>query len=148
MKVKGKDPTLKRFSIDQPQGFHWDIVLCLALSLIAIVLRAGPLGPWSLWRDDAWQALAARAGTWAQAARIGQTAPGFSVLLSFWLMLTGFSSLAAQALPFVAGVAGAPFAYLLAKRCGRGRATLPELKRTPPTPSTRRLTSGHRRRSD
>lgn len=112
----------KGFWVFAARNFHWDVVLCLALIPIAIVLRAGPLGPWSLWRDDAWQALAAKAGTWAEAARIGQTAPGFSVLLTFWLMLAGFSSVAAQALPFVAGVAGAPLAYLLAKRCGFGMA--------------------------
>src|SRR5262249_7205936 len=51
-------------------------------------------------------------------ARMGQAAPGFSVLLKLWLSLTGLSSMAAQTLPFAAGVAAAPLAYLVARRIG------------------------------
>lgn len=119
--MSGSNPTSQQTDI-RPTLTHWDVLLCFALSVIAVVLRYSPLAPWSLWRDDAWQALVIRADSWTTVARIGQTAPGFSVLLSLWLMLTGFSSAAAQALPFLAGVAAAPLVYLLARRCGFGMA--------------------------
>ncbi|HEX9867729.1 MAG TPA: glycosyltransferase family 39 protein [Candidatus Tectomicrobia bacterium] len=101
-----------------PRQLAW----CVALLVTSVVLRVGGLGPPSLWRDDAWQALVARTDSWSDIVRIGQTAPGFSLLLWLWLKLTGLSSLAAQALPFVAGIAAAPFAYLLAARAGFGTA--------------------------
>ena len=101
-----------------PRRLAW----CVALLGTSVVLRVGGLGPTSLWRDDAWQALVARTDSWSDIVRIGQTPPGFSLLLWLWLTLTGLSSLAAQALPFVAGVAAAPFVYLLAARAGFGTA--------------------------
>jgi len=101
---------------------RWDIAWCFVLILIAIALRGGALGPSSLWRDDAWQALVVRTNNWAEVARIGVTAPGFAMLLKLWLCVVGFSSTAAQALPFAAGVAAAPLGYLLAKRIGFGMA--------------------------
>src|SRR5215470_587313 len=95
-----------------------DVAWCIGLTLLGALLRARALSPPSLWRDDAWQALVVRVDSWGDVARMGQSAPGFSVLLKLWLSLTGFSSIAAQALPFAAGVAAAPLAYLVARRIG------------------------------
>jgi hypothetical protein len=95
-----------------------DVAWCIGLTLLSALLRARALSPPSLWRDDAWQALVVRVDSWGDVARMGQSAPGFSVLLKLWLSLTGFSSLAAQTLPFAAGVVAAPFAYVVARRIG------------------------------
>ena len=95
-----------------------DVAWCIGLTLLSALLRVSALSPPSLWRDDAWQALVVRVDSWGDVARMGQSAPGFSVLLKLWLSLIGFSSMAAQTLPFAAGVAAAPFAYLVARRIG------------------------------
>jgi len=95
-----------------------DVAWCIGLTLLAALLRVSALSPPSLWRDDAWQALVVRVDSWGDVARMGQSAPGFSVLLKLWLSLTGFSSMAAQTLPFAAGVAAAPLAYLVARWIG------------------------------
>jgi hypothetical protein len=99
-----------------------DVAWCIGLTVLAALLRVSALSPPSLWRDDAWQALVVRVDRWDDIARMGQSAPGFSVLLKLWLSLVGFSSMAAQTLPFVAGVGSAPFAYLVARRIGLGTA--------------------------
>lgn len=95
-----------------------DVAWCSGLTILAAMLRVSALSPPSLCRDDAWQALVVRADSWGDVTGMGQAAPGFSVLLKLWLSLTGFSSMAAQTLPFAAGVVAAPFAYLVARRIG------------------------------
>lgn len=88
----------------------------LALLVLGIRLRAGTLGPSSLWLDDAWAALIARADTPHEVFLMGVTAPGFGLLLKGWLAVAGTSSPAAQALPFVFGLLGAPLVYLVGLR--------------------------------
>src|SRR5262245_6792395 len=90
-----------------PMTRRADVASCSGLRVLAVWLPVGALSPPSLWRDDAWQALVVRVDRWDDIGRMGQSAPGFSVLLQLWLSLVGFSSMAAQTLPFAAGVAAA-----------------------------------------
>src|SRR5215813_3880416 len=97
---------------------YLNFACCFGLVGIAILLRVGALAPHSLWRDDAWQTLVIKAENWQQVARMGLTGPGFAIFLAVWLGAIGFSSLAAQIVPFVAGIAGPSFVFLLARRLG------------------------------
>ncbi len=99
-----------------------DLAVVAALVALSWVLRAGPLGPSSLWLDDAWVAVVHRVDTLGEVRLVGFTSPGFALLLRFVLRAVGPSELAAQALPFAAGVAAAPLAYLVALRVPVRRA--------------------------
>lgn len=113
---------------EPPPGWpHRLLVLgaLLAVVVVGAVLRAGPLGPSSLWLDDAAPALALRADGLHGVLVTGMTAPGFALLLRGVFAVAGFSELAAQALPFALGVLGAPLAWWAARRGGlRGGAVL------------------------
>jgi hypothetical protein len=93
-----------------------DGLLLLAVTALAVWLRLEPLGPSSLWLDDAWVAVAHRVDTLAELRAVGVSAPGFVVLLRAWLLLVGYSETAAQLLPFVAGVAAPGLLYLVVVR--------------------------------
>lgn len=99
-----------------------DAVLLAALAVAAAVLRIGPIGPSSLWLDDAWTALVVRAESWGQAVDLTITAPGFGLLLRAWLSLVGFSETAAQLPALAFAVLGPPTVYLVARRARLGRA--------------------------
>jgi len=102
-------------------GGRNDLLAVSGLVLGAAALRLGPLGPSSLWFDDAWVGLAVRAATPFEVALTGLTSPGFAFLLATVAAPFGTSTLAAQLLPFAAGVA-APFAgWWLARSLGLGR---------------------------
>lgn len=99
-----------------------DLLVASALLVGGVLLRHRPLGPSSLWLDDAWVALGAvRADGIGEVVISGMTAPGFSVLLSGWLAVTGFSATAAQALPFLLAVVAAPVLYSAVVRLGGPR---------------------------
>ena len=98
-----------------------DVVVVAVLLAAGAALRAGALGPSSLWLDDAWLALAGRASGLQEVAMVGATAPGFAALLAGLLAVAGFSEVVAQALPFALGVAAAPALYLVARRMGLAR---------------------------
>jgi 4-amino-4-deoxy-L-arabinose transferase-like glycosyltransferase len=91
------------------------------LAAAGALMRVGPLGPSSLWLDDAWLALAGKADGVEELVTVGVTAPGLSAALAGMFSLFGFSSLASQALPFLLGVAAAPVLYLVARRLGLRR---------------------------
>lgn len=97
-----------------------DGVVVAILLAAAVALSAPALGPTSLWLDDAWIAMVHRVSELGDVLDIGLTAPGFALLLKGWFALVGFSETAAQALPFVAGVAVPPVVYLVGRRIGLG----------------------------
>jgi hypothetical protein len=92
-----------------------DVLVAIALLVVAAFLRAGPLTPSSLWIDDAWIGLVTRADGLGDVWLVGVTAPGFALLLAGVLGLVGFSEGAALALPFALGVAGPTVLYLAAR---------------------------------
>ncbi|HVL97947.1 MAG TPA: hypothetical protein VM324_01470 [Egibacteraceae bacterium] len=98
-----------------------DGVVAVLLATGAAALRAGPLGPSSLWLDDAWTALVVRADSVAEAAALAVTAPGFGLLLRAWLQAVGFSETAAQLPPFAFAVLGPPAVYLVGVTVGLRR---------------------------
>ena len=95
-----------------------DAGVALALLVLSVVVRAGGLGPSSLWLDDAWVALATRAEGIGEVVMVGSTAPGFVALVALVAGLAGSSELGAQLVPFAFGVVAAPALYLLARRLG------------------------------
>lgn len=86
------------------------VVLCV----VAGVVRAGPLGPSSLWLDDAWVALVSKTSGVSDTFMVGLTGPGFAFLLKGWLAVVGFSETAAQLPAFFFGVVGPGLLYLVA----------------------------------
>jgi hypothetical protein len=106
----------------EPRGWLLDAVLVLGVTAAAVWLRVEPLGPSSLWLDDAWVAIVYRTEGLTELRYVGFAAPGFVVVLRAWLGLVGFSETAAQTLPFVAGVAAPGLAYLVGRRFGWHRA--------------------------
>jgi hypothetical protein len=111
-----KPPTERR-----RQSLLWDAAAAVLLTALAIVLRLRPLGPSSLWFDDAWAALVVRAHTLHDVLLAGATAPGYAVVLKGWTWVAGFSELKAQMPALVAGVLAPPtlFLVLRARRVGR-----------------------------
>lgn len=92
------------------------LTVLLGLGAVGALLRITGLGPSSLWLDDAWVALSWRADTADELLMVGVTAPGFVLLERTVFAAVGFSAVAAQAIPFVAGVLGGPVVFLTARR--------------------------------
>jgi hypothetical protein len=88
--------------------------VALALCVVAGIVRAGPLGPSSLWLDDAWVALVSKTTGVSDTFMVGLTGPGFAFLLKGWLALVGFSESAAQLPAFVFAVLAPGVLYLVA----------------------------------
>ena len=99
-----------------------DAGLLLGLAAVAAALRLPPLGTEALWVDDHWIALVSRADTPAEVALLGLTAPGFAAVLGLLFAAVGFAEPVAQLPAFVAGVAGPPLLYGVARRLGVARA--------------------------
>lgn len=102
---------------------RWDIVVAVLVVAGAAWLRHRPLGPPSLWTDDAWPALVVKV-PWTGIAKIGLTAPGFVAGLKVWLHFTGFSETKAQSMAFVFGIAAPALMWILCvtRRLGRPAA--------------------------
>lgn len=98
-----------------------DVGVAAVLALVAALVRLPALGPSSLWLDDAWVALVARADGPADVWRVAVTAPGHTVALATWLRTVGFSETAAQLPAFAAGALGPAVAFVVARRLGRSR---------------------------
>jgi hypothetical protein len=109
------------------RGF-WSVDTLAVVSLVATAaaLRVEPLGPHSLWLDDAWVSLLSKVHTVSDVRRISVASPGFVALLKTWFGVVGFSSLRAQTPAFLFGIFGPPALYLTARswRLGRGAALL------------------------
>ena len=91
------------------------------LIAVGAALRRPALGPSSYWLDDAWVALASRAGSAADFADTAFTAPLFNHLTGLILRLADGHALAGQAVPFAAGSALAGLAYWGLRALGAGR---------------------------
>jgi hypothetical protein len=98
-----------------------DVAVLVGLAAVSGALRVDPLGPESLWLDDAWIALAHKAESVRELALVGLTAPGFAAIFNGWIGLVGFSSVKAQLLPFLFGVAAPPALYVALVRRGVSR---------------------------
>ncbi len=72
-----------------------------------------------LWRDDAWVAMGSRVST-GTALRMGATAPGFTLIERWWILLHPGSSSWAQALPVALGLIGIVTMFALARYLGLG----------------------------
>jgi hypothetical protein len=99
-----------------------DLGIAVALVLLAGGLRVAALGQGSLWVDDAWVALAHKAGSLHELRLVGVTAFGFAAILKGWLGIVGFSTLKAQLLPFAFGVAGPALLFVVLRRRGISRS--------------------------
>jgi hypothetical protein len=96
-------------------GLARDASVAVGFVAVAVLLRFGPLGPPSLWLDDAWPALVTRV-PWREVHVVGLTSSGYSAVLKAWLHLSGFSELHAQIPAFVFGVLGPAAVYITARR--------------------------------
>jgi hypothetical protein len=107
---------------------YWGVDAFAVVGLVATaaILRFEPLGPHSLWIDDAWVSLVWKVHTVSDVRRVSVASPGFVALLKGWFRIVGFSSWRAQAPAFLFGVLGPPALYLTARswRLGRGAALL------------------------
>ncbi len=115
-------PLAERASVPAVMDRYGDALISVVLACWAAALRIPGLDPSSLWLDDAWVAFVHRVDAPGDIFAVGVTAPGFAFLLKGVFAVVGFSELAAQALPFLAGVAAPPVVFLLARRLGLGRA--------------------------
>jgi len=84
----------------------WSAVTAAAAAIVitafAVQARRGPLGPESIWFDDAWVAAIGRLG-WRDVPEVGLTSPGFVGLEWIIFRILGFGETRAQLLPFLAG---------------------------------------------
>lgn len=88
----------------------------LVLIGVALWLRLPGLGASELSFADSWVALIVHLDSLGDVARVGITAPGFTLLAKVWFALVGFSATAAQALALLAGVAAPGAVYLVGRR--------------------------------
>lgn len=109
------DDAVRRVRRPTPAGVVTSVAL-MAVIVLAWLRIVPAWGPSSLWLDDAWPALAVRASGVGEALHTTVTAPGFTLLLTGWLHLVGFSERAAQALPLLFALAVGPVLYLAARR--------------------------------
>ncbi len=100
-----------------------DAVLAALLIVGAAILRGPSLAPDGFFRDDAWAALATRAGNVPDLFVVGSVAPGFALVLRIWSSIAGRSTLALQMPAFVAGVLLPAAVYLLARTWKRHQAS-------------------------
>ncbi len=113
---KGTEPTAR------VPSWRWvhllDALVPLLLGTFVIAAAWPALAPSSVWIDDAWVALAAKASSPSQFWETTITAHGFTALLAGWLRTVGLAGLggaAPQALPLLFGFA-APGALWLGLR--------------------------------
>ncbi len=102
-------------------GLLMDAILLLLLLAFKFLLVAPALAPSSLYRDDAWQALAVRVNGPVDITKTGVTAPGFA----WGLRLLGaapLSEIALQTPALVAGLLGPLLLFILARWWGLSRA--------------------------
>jgi hypothetical protein len=95
-----------------------ELAVTIALAALATALRVGRFTPPSLFFDDAWVALVSKARGLGGVVRVGSVAPGFTLLLKFWLWALGFSNGHALSLSFVFSVLVPPTAFVVLRRRG------------------------------
>ena len=105
----------RRAQWEAPTRWLIDIVVVVVLFYLAIRIRRGPLGPQSLWLDDAWPALVTRV-PWSRVPIVGLTSPGYSAILKAWTHVVGFSNTHAQQPALAFGVLGPAAVYLTGRR--------------------------------
>ena len=92
----------------------------VAIGVLALLLRIPGLTSTGLFRADAWVALGSRVGL-GTAVRMSSTSPGFMTAERFWIGLDPGSSLWAQILPLLVGIAGVFAIYFLVRYWGKAR---------------------------
>lgn len=105
---------------------YGDALAVVFLVAAAAALRVEPLGPHSLWIDDAWVSLLSKVHSIADVKRVSVASPGFVALLKLWFSAVGFSNLRAQMPAVIFGILGPPALYVTARawRLGRPAALL------------------------
>lgn len=98
-----------------------DVAMLLLLLTLKCFLVAPALAPSSLYRDDAWQALAVRVSAPPDITKTGVTAPGFAWGLRV-LNSSPISEIALQAPALAAGLLGPLLLFILARCWGLSRA--------------------------
>ncbi len=72
--------------------------------------------PDGLFFDDAWQAFAAAKGSFSQLLTVGQTQPGFGLVLMVWSRIFGQDTVSMITPALIAGTLGPPSLYLVLRR--------------------------------
>lgn len=98
----------------RPRGFAVslpDAVIVVVLAAVAFIVRRHVPAD-GLFYDDAWQALGASKGSFAELITLGQTQPGFTASLMVWSRLFGTSTTSLVTPALIAGTLGPPALYL------------------------------------
>lgn len=96
-----------------------DTGVALGAAVFVLAVTWPALGPSSVWIDDAWVALAAKADSPAQLGQTMITAHGFTAINALWLRLAGVHGVAVQALPLLFGMAAPGAAWIALRRWAR-----------------------------
>jgi hypothetical protein len=92
-----------------------DAAIAVGLGLVAFLYRRTTPSD-GFFFDDAWQAFAAEHGSFSQLLTVGQTQPGFGLLLMVWSRLAGGGTVSMIAPAAIAGCLGPPALYLALRR--------------------------------
>jgi len=92
-----------------------DAAIAAVLGVVAFLYRR-QFPSDGLFFDDAWQALAASKGSFSQLLTVGQTQPGFGLVLMVWSRLVGHTTVDMITPALMAGSLGPPALYLVLRR--------------------------------
>jgi len=98
---------------------HWPWVGLVCVTLMGAAIRLQGLSSLGVWRDDAWAVMSSRVGL-GTAWHMWATAPGFYFAERSVISLHPGVTWWAQLLPLIAGIAGIPAAFALARYFGFG----------------------------
>jgi MFS family permease len=99
-----------------------DVFVVLALGFLKFFLVLPAIGPTSLYRDDAWQALSVRVDDIRDVLQTGVTSPGFALLLRFISKADEVSEQTLQAPALLAGILGPMVAFAISRWWGLSRS--------------------------
>jgi hypothetical protein len=105
----------QRAVVSSRRAWWIDAAIAMALGLVAFVYRRTTPAD-GFFFDDAWQSFAAVHGSFAQLLTVGQTEPGFGLVLMVWSRLVGGGTVSMIAPAAIAGCLGPPVLYLALRR--------------------------------